>query len=285
MNNPTATRHIHPELRSFTGRIYARVFTLGLQQQMEYRFNTLLESLIGLGSFLVLFFLWTSVYASNGGATMEGMSLPQMLTYVLLSKFWDWVQNPGAEIDEAIPEDIRGGGLSKVLTRPMSDRFYRLSLYLSRRAFCGALRAPLIAAVMCILPGLFSFSLRSEHAMLPLVLLLSLLLQFTFSYAVALAAFWFQAIGGLLFLKRITVSFLAGAWIPLMLLPLPVREASEMLPFQYMVYFPVRVAQGGMPMDRIMAGCLIMGGWIIALWAMGALLWKRGLRQYSAAGI
>jgi ABC-2 type transport system permease protein len=285
MSTTPIVRGVNPASRPFNGRIYVRVFSLGLQQQMEYRFNTLLESLIGLGSFLVLFFLWSSVYASNGGGTMEGMSLPQMLTYVLLSKLWDWVQNPGAEIDGAMPEDIRNGGLSKILTRPMSDRFYRLSLYLSHRAFCGAMRAPLAVAVMCVLPRLFSFSLRPEHAMLPLVLLLSLLLQFTFSYAVALAAFWFQAIGGLLFLKRITVSFLAGAWIPLMLLPLPVREASEMLPFQYMVYFPVRVAQGGMSMDRIMAGCLIMGGWIIALWAMGALLWTRGMRQYSAAGI
>jgi ABC-2 type transport system permease protein len=274
-----------PMTRRLNVGMYAAVLSLGVQRRMEYRLNALLESLIGLGSFLVVFFLWSSVYAAHGGGEIQGMSLPRMLAYALLSRFWDWAQNPGPEVDEALPDDVRGGGLSRVLTRPMSDRWYRLSLYLSHRLFLAAVRLPSIIVVLCVLPGPSVVQPRPEQALLLLVLPLSLVLQFTFSYAVALASFWFLSIGGLLFLKRIAVSFLAGAWIPLMLLPTPVQEASRVLPFEYLVYFPVRVALGGMPADRVMTGCLVMAGWTAGLWLLGAWAWRRGLRRFTAAGI
>ena len=266
-------------------RKYAKVLALGLQEQMEYRFNTLLESLVGLGSFVVTFFLWSSIYAANNGNAIGGMSFPQMLTYLLLSRFWDWVQNPGGDVDAMMPEDIRNGGLSKVLARPLSDRYYRLCLYLSHKALYGSIRMLPVAALICLLPGLFTLSVGLEYAVLPLVLLLSLLLQFTFSYTMALVAFWSLSIGGILFLKRIAVSFLAGAWIPLMLLPPSAQKVSELLPFQYMVYFPVQLALTMMSAGAIVRGCLTMAGWIVILWALSVFLWNRGLRRYSAAGI
>jgi ABC-2 type transport system permease protein len=110
-------------------------------------------------------------------------------------------------------------------------------------------------------------------------------LQFTFSYTVALTAFWFLSIGGLLFLKRIVVSFLAGAWIPLVLLPPWAQKASEVLPFQYMIAFPVRLALTRPAAGETFRGCLIMSGWILFFWILSALVWKRGLLRYSAAGI
>jgi ABC-2 type transport system permease protein len=285
MNNEYFAMQKNQGFRLASGRKYAKVFALGLQEQMEYRFNTLLESFVGLGSFVVTLFLWSSIFAANGGKAIGGMSFPQMLTYVLLSKFWDWVQNPGGELDTMIPEDIRNGGLSKVLARPLSDRYYRLCLYLSHRILYGFLRMLPVVALMCLMPGLFALPVGPEYALLPLVMLLSLLLQFTFSYTVALMAFWFLAIDGLLFLKRIIVSFLAGAWIPLMLLPSSAQKVSEILPFQYMVFFPVQLAMTRMPAGAIVRGGLTMCSWIVILWALSVLLWKRGLRHYSAAGI
>lgn len=266
-------------------RKYARVFVLGIQEQMEYRLNNLMESVVGLGSFLVALFLWSSISAAGGGGDIGGLSFPQMLTYLLLSKYWDWVQNPGREVDSMLPDDIRNGGLSKVLARPMSDRYYRLCQYLSHRALCGIVRIVPVIVLMCLLPRFFSLAAGPGYAVLPLSILLSLLLQFTFSYTVALMAFWFLSIGGLLFLKRIVTSFLAGAWIPLMLLPPWAQRASEALPFQYMVYFPVRVALTGPTVGEVSGGCLIMGGWIVFFWVLSAFVWKRGLLRCSAAGI
>jgi ABC-2 type transport system permease protein len=208
-----------------------------------------------------------------------------MLTYLLLSKSWDWVQNPGAELDAVLPDDIRNGGLSKVLARPLNDRGYRLCLYLSHRIPSGIIRLAPAVLLMCLLPRFFSVPVGPRLAVLPLVMALSMLLQFTFSYAVALVAFWLLAIGGLLFLKRNIVSFLAGASVPLVLLPPSVLKVSELLPFHYMVFFPVRLALTAMPADTIVRGCLSMCGWIVVLWALGALLWRRGLRRYVAAGM
>jgi ABC-2 type transport system permease protein len=266
-------------------RKYARLLGLGLQEQVEYRANALAESLVGIGSFFVAFLVWSGIYAANGGAPIGGLSRAEMLTYVLLSRSWDWIQNPAGELDSALPEDIRNGGLSRILARPIDDRGYRLCLYLSHRIASGVVRLVPVVVLMCLLPGLFSVPLGPHLLLLPLVMALSMLLQFSFSYAVALMAFWFLSIGGLLFLKRVVVSFLAGAWIPLVLLPPSLQRVSELLPFHYMVFFPARLAQTAMPAVTIFRGCCVMCGWIVALWGAGALLWARGLRRYVAAGI
>jgi ABC-type uncharacterized transport system permease subunit len=57
------------------------------------------------------------------------------------------------------------------------------------------------------------------------------------------------------------------------------------LPFQYMIAFPVRLALTRPAAAEILRGCLIMGGWILFFWILGSFVWKRGLLRYAAAGI
>lgn len=266
-------------------RKYWKVFLLGLEAQMEYRANYFFETVIGLITFGILYFLWHSVYGGSPDRVIAGLNFREMLTYVLLAKFWDWVIDPAVEIDQMLPEDIRHGGLNRILTRPLNDRLYRFSIYLSHKLLHSVMRiGPVVVVILC-LPNLFTFQPSVDWMYLPLAAIMALILQFSFSYLVAMIAFWWLEIWGILFLKRLAVSFLAGAWMPLTLFPEPVAAVFQWLPFHYMVFFPIQLVLGKIPPEAVRTGLLTQAGWILIFTLLGQLVWSRGMRQYSAAGI
>lgn len=266
-------------------RKYVKVFNLGLQEQMEYRANYFFETLIGLITFMVLFFLWRAIYTSNHGQPIAGLSFREMLTYIILAKFWDWVIDPTVEIDNMLPEDIRHGGLNRFLIRPLNDRYYRFSLYLSHKALHVLMRLGPVIVLIWLIPKVFLLSPAPVWWYLPIAGLLALVLQFSFSYLVAMSAFWWLEIWGVLFLKRLIVSFLAGAWLPLSLFPENIVGWFMALPFQYMVFFPIQIALGKLEPAAIQAGLFAQLVWIVIFTILGKYFWNRGMRQYTAAGI
>ncbi len=265
-------------------RKYLRTFTLGWQEQMAYRANNLLESLIGVISFLVLFFLWRSIYQSNHQQPIAGLTFQGMLTYILLAKFWDWALDPSEEVDNALPQDIRNGGLNRFLIRPISDRLYRFALYVSHKALYILLRIIPVILLVLIFPATFRLTPQVTWWLLPLAGLFAMLLQFFFSYAVAMIAFWWLEIWGVLFLKRLIVSFLAGSWLPLTILPPRAAEIFLALPFQYMIFFPVQLALGQLSWKAALQGMGYQMLWIGVFILLGKIGWTLGMKRYSAAG-
>lgn len=266
-------------------RKYWKVFTLGFQEEMEYRANYLFETIIGIITFAVLFFLWRSIYQSNHGQPIAGMVFKEMLTYAILAKFWNWVIDPSSEIDNMLPEDIRNGGLNRFLIRPLNDRYYRFSLYLAHKILHSGMRIGPVILLMIFLPKVFSLTPSPGWWYLPTAGLLALLLQFSFSYLVAMVAFWWLEIWGILFLKRLIVSFLSGGWFPLTLFPDKVTGFLLALPFQYMIFFPIQIALGKLTPAQIQRGLLIQLLWIATFTLLSKFVWNRGMKQYTAAGI
>lgn len=266
-------------------RKYRKVFVLGFQEEMEYRANYLFETIIGMITFLVLYFLWRSIYQSSHGQAIAGLNFREMLTYVLLAKFWDWVNDPTNEIDNMLPEDIRHGGLNRFLTRPLNDRFYRFSLYLSHKILHTVMRIVPVTVLILLFPGVFTLAPSVGWWYLPVAGLFALILQFSFSYMVAMVAFWWLEIWGVLFLKRIVISFIAGAWIPLTIFPDHIARFLMALPFQYMIFFPIRIIQGQLSPPQIQSGLMVQVVWIAVFTAVSQAVWANGMKQYSAAGI
>jgi ABC-2 type transport system permease protein len=266
-------------------RKYWKVFTLGFQEEMEYRANYLFETIIGIVTFAVLFFLWRSIYQSNHGQPIAGMLFQEMLTYAILAKFWSWVIDPTSEIDNMLPEDIRHGGLNRFLTRPLNDRFYRFSLYLAHKLLHSGMRIGPVIILMFLLPKAFALTPSPGWWYLPAASVLALILEFSFSYLVTMIAFWWLEIWGVLFLKRLIVSFLAGGWLPLTLFPEKVLGFLLALPFQYTIFFPIQIVLGKLTPAQIQTGLMIQIFWIFVFTVLSQFVWNRGLKQYTAAGI
>jgi len=85
-------------------------------------------------------------------------------------------------------------------------------------------------------------------------------------------------------LQDALVFLLAGQVAPVALLPGVMRQAATVLPFRYMVGFPVEVLTGQLSPGEVWAGFAAQAGWLCVALALFTALWRAGLRRYSAVG-
>jgi ABC-2 type transport system permease protein len=67
-------------------------------------------------------------------------------------------------------------------------------------------------------------------------------------------------------------------------LPAELRSLAEILPFRYMVSFPVEVLTGQVSGSEMVTGFLLQGLWLIAALGLSGLVWRSGVRMYTAIG-
>ena len=58
----------------------------------------------------------------------------------------------------------------------------------------------------------------------------------------------------------------------------------RILPFQFMIFFPMQIYLGKIPMGQVFYEFLIEGTWIAALSFLNWMIWKKGARHYVAMG-
>ena len=56
------------------------------------------------------------------------------------------------------------------------------------------------------------------------------------------------------------------------------------LPFRYMIGFPVEVLTGQLSTAEMWFGFAIQAGWLAVAMALFAILWRAGVKRYSAVG-
>ena len=108
------------------------------------------------------------------------------------------------------------------------------------------------------------------------------ILRFLLQGVIAMACFWSERALALERLLLIPYLFLSGLVAPLETFPPGVRAFALATPFPYTVAFPARVLMGA----EVNLGAGFLG---LALWSglfliLFLLLWRVGIRRYSAMG-
>ena len=115
-------------------------------------------------------------------------------------------------------------------------------------------------------------------------LLLAFLLRFLLDYVLALLTFWSQRSDALLRLNDTLLFLFAGQVAPFALLPDKFQQAAFLLPYRYMLGFPVEVLMGRLSPAQAGQGFLSLATWILTAIVLHQVLWKHGLRRYTAVG-
>src|SRR5437660_1597707 len=76
----------------------------------------------------------------------------------------------------------------------------------------------------------------------------------------------------------------AGQIAPLSLLPGPLAVVGYALPFAYMLWAPAEILRGGMPFGQAMLVVAAQVVWLLLSWIAFVVVWRLGLRQFSAVG-
>jgi ABC-2 type transport system permease protein len=107
-------------------------------------------------------------------------------------------------------------------------------------------------------------------------------INFLLQSAIAILCFWSERASALERLLYIPYLFLSGLVAPLEVFPPAVRDFALWTPFPYMIAFPAQLLSGN-PLT-FSGGFAAMAGWIALLLPLVGLLWRAGVRRYSAMG-
>ena len=217
---------------------YFHVVGLGIQNTLAYRVNFLCRAAFGLVPLAGTLFLWKAIYADRPtGAILGGYTLAQMISYYLLVTVVDSI-TAVAEDDWQIAADIKDGGVSQFLLKPMDYLGYRLCLYGAGRAIYTTMA--LIPVSFFILFQRASFVGPADPQTFCLALFsvfLAGLLQFFIAYTVALMAFWVLDVSTFIFIQFALEYLASGHLFPLDILPPLLHRVILLTPYPYLLYF------------------------------------------------
>jgi ABC-2 type transport system permease protein len=265
---------------------YWYVLGIGVQNNLTYRFNFLARTLFGFIPLTAILLLWRNIYGGKGdGAEVAAYTLAQMTTYYLVATVVDALTAVN-EDDWQIAADIKDGNISQFLLKPVDYLWFRFCLFLSGRATYLTVAILPIAGVILLLRD--QFLLPADGTVIAwflLSVLLTALLQFFLSYAMAMLAFWLMEISTLVFILYAFEYIASGHMFPLDVLPESLRSfLLNFTPFPYQLYLPVGIYLGKVQGPALVNGLVLQAGWVLAAYGLARLAWYRGIRKYAAAG-
>ena len=105
-----------------------------------------------------------------------------------------------------------------------------------------------------------------------------------FDFCFGMVAFFTTYIFGMLMAKEALMSFLTGQLIPLSFFPGVVQKIFEFLPFSSMVYTPVMIYLGKYSGNELWFVLLRQAAWVVILYVLGDLIWRRVTKRLVVLG-
>lgn len=227
---------------------------------------------------LVFLFVWL---AAAGNGSIGGFMKQDFIFYYLSLILVNQLTYPTSHW--IIGENIQLGTMSAWLMRPLPVIYEAVASDIALKVVCMPV-VILLVGVLGIFLG-YGSGIAPIHALLFVpALVMACVLRFLFAYAMALLAFWTQKIDSLLSVNDTLIFLLAGQAAPTLLLPGVLGTASFYLPFRYMLGFPVEILTGVLPAPEIITGLLIQAAWLLAAVLMQRLIFRHGVRRFTAIG-
>ena len=265
-------------------RKYLYSLSLGIKETMAYRGDFWLGIFSAVFPILIQIFMWQALYQGADNGILYGRSYAQMLAYsVSASLLWRLLKT-GFEYE--INDDIKNGGLSKYVIRPIAYLPYRLSCFLGQKIAVLLSGIALIALALTGVGLYFQASPVNASGVFLFIPILfgALVLNFLIFFCVGMWAFWLSEIGYMFEAVRIVIVVLSGGIFPLEIFGDTVCGLLQFLPFNYAVGFPVDVLTGMVTRSAALIGILFQLVWIVFMTLISLRLWSLGKNKYLAAG-
>lgn len=271
---------------SALARTLREVASVEARKRLAYRMDFWVGSAFGvLVHFAVFYYLWTSLFSSEGVERMGGMDVSAVILYYAAVLLMGRLVR-GPDFDSGVSTDIYEGALNRYLVLPLPYFAFKYAQHL------GSLVPVLLQAlVMAAIAALALAPSESVHidglgAGRALVSLwMAHLLYFLMAFLLQCVAFWADNVWSLSVALRLLTDFLGGLLLPLAFLPGWAQALGEWLPFQCLFSIPVRTLFGQVAPGEWAASLAVGAAWSVVLAACCAWTWRRGTLQYSGVGI
>ncbi len=227
---------------------------------------------------LISLFVW---YTASSAKTIGGLTQSEFVTYYLTLILVN--QLTYSQTHWTVGDAIRSGDMNLTLLRPLSPHFGVLASEIAGKVVYMAFVTPIAFLLALLLHPILHTNLYNCMLFL-LTLLLAWLLRFLWGYWLAIFAFWITRADALLSIQNTMIFLFAGQVAPVVLLPGILQSIAIILPFRYMISFPIEVLLGHLSTSELLMGLAYQGGWVVITCGLFFTTWRRGLRHYAAVG-
>jgi ABC-2 type transport system permease protein len=259
---------------------YWTFFKTSIAVQFQYRVAMAIWMISRILEPVIYLVVWSTVASARGG-TVGGYSPADFVAYyivlMVVNQFtFTWIM---FEYEYR----IRQGALSPLLLKPIHPVHQDIADNVAYKVLTSVALFPAAAALVFLFQPAFQIRLWCVLAFIP-ALAIAFLMRFLVEWSLAQASFWTTRVSAINQMYFILGLFLSGRIAPLSLLPEPVRILADLLPFRWAVAFPVELFLGRLTVREAWTGFAAQAAWLAVSVVLMAVLWKRGVRRYSAVG-
>ncbi len=182
----------------------------------------------------------------------------------------------------AFEEDALLGRLSPYLLQPLHPLWRYVASHLGEQLTRLPFAAGIAGVFFLIQPQAFWIPSLGGFLLAWIATWMAFSIAFLLQSLIASLCFWSEKATALERLLFLPFLFLSGLLAPLTAFPPAVQNWVRWTPFPYLIDFPARVLSGD-PVD-LAAGFAAQLAWVGLLLPLVLLLWRAGVRRYSAMG-
>ena len=269
------------DLRSLL-RLYAQQFKTTFASMVQYRASLFIWMIAQVLEPLIYLVVWATVANGNiAGGSVGGYSARDFAAYYLVFMLVNQVTYTWIMFEYEYR--VRHGSLSFALLKPVHPIHSDISDNLSSKL----ITLPILLVVAGVLALVFhptaTVTAWAALAFIP-ALVLAFLVRFLLEWSLALAAFWTTRVSAINQVYFTLMLFLAGQIAPLTLFPGWLQTIAYILPFRWMLGFPVELLLGRVTPVQALQGLAAQAVWVVIALVLVRLVWRAGVRLYSAVG-
>ena len=259
-----------------TIRVYSSFAKGTFKALSSYKANLLMGLIGQLIMISVTYFLWIAIYSSSQEGIMNGFTLKEMLTYVMITLLIGIVTSN--DISQEISFEVRDGSISTNLIKPIN---YRL-----RIIFIG-IGNFIFFFLTLFLPGAILNGININLASILIFLIsiiLGCLINIYYSYIFGLLSFKFYNIWGISQIARAIIMLVSGAMIPLTFFPEIVQKLFNFLPFSSIIYTPAMIYLNKLSYAQIAKSLGLQLIWVVILMVLSKIMWNKVIDKLTIQG-
>ena len=228
-------------------------------------------------------FLFRAVYAGlPEGTVLGGYDESSIVTYIAIA--WIGRSLTFNNIDRELSTQVTEGNIAMNLMKPIDFQAMTFFGALGEAGFRLTLFTLPISIVIFPLFGVQGPASPIAAAASFVSFFLAFAVNSGVNFVVGTFALRMKSIYGLIRAKYVLLEFLTGALIPLSFFPGAMRTIVEHLPFASIGYVPVTIWMGQRTGAALGLALLEQASWAVALYAIGAALWRWGVRRTTVQG-
>jgi ABC-2 type transport system permease protein len=255
-------------------------FKTTFASMVQYRASLVIWMISHVLEPLVYLVVWSTVSVTGGGSVGDYTTREFAAYFIVLMLVnhvtYTWIMYE-------FEYRVREGTFSVSLLKPVHPIHSDIADNISSKLITLPLMVLIALGLTALFHPFLAPPLWSVLVAIP-VLMLAFAVRFLLEWTLAQSAFWTTRVTAINQIYFVLVLFLSGQIAPLTLFPAPIQVVAAILPFRWMIGFPVELLLGRLSPIEALTGLGAQALWLLIGFVLFRIVWRAGVRVYSAVG-